>query len=290
MIAATLSRTLRYGIRILFGIAGLLCAAQSPEDTKVDVGGYRLRVHATGVGGLAVVFESGLGEDVATWGDVQPEVAKFTRTFSYDRAGIGQSDPSPRPITKLSMAADLHSLLHAAKVPAPYLLVGHSLGGALVQVFAHAYPAEVAGLVLVDPEDGRLLEKLQARMMPDAWAARQKALDEALPKMPPAVQAEMKAGLKYGDPDDNVLPLPNVPVILLTGTKKNPEFPGNPLEQDLKLELHNELLAKIPGSKHVLVPTSRHYIQNDAPKLVIDAIRDIVSHPTSPAAPALHNK
>jgi pimeloyl-ACP methyl ester carboxylesterase len=65
-------------------------------------------------------------------------------------------------------------------------------------------------------------------------------------------------------------------VVLLTGTLKNPQFPGNPLEQDLKLELHNDLLARIPDSKHVLAPNSRHYIQNDAPDLVIRAIREVV--------------
>ena len=286
MIAATLSRTLSKGILILSGLAGLACMAQPHRDAKVDVGGFRLHVHEAGSGATVVVFESGLGEDVATWKEVQLEVEKFARTFAYDRAGIGESDPSPSPRTMLSMAADLHTLLHAAHLPPPYILVGHSLGGALVQVFAHTYPREVAGLLLVDPEDGRLLEKLHARMSPDEWSARQKALDEAMPKMPLAVQAEMKAGLSHGLRDDEIFPLPNVPVILLTGTKKNPEFPGNPLEQDLKLELHNELLAKIPGSRHVLAPNSRHYIQNDSPQLVIDAIRDIVSHSTLQSGPA----
>jgi pimeloyl-ACP methyl ester carboxylesterase len=185
------------------------------------------------------------------------------------------------------MAADLRSLLQAAKIPSPYILVGHSLGGTLVQVFAHSYPTEVAGLVLVDPESRSLLERLRSRMTAEAWAARQKALDEAMPKKPPAVQAEMKAMMDTGRNADDVFPLPDVPVILLTGTKKNPEFPGNPLEQDLKLELHNELLAKIPGSKHVLAPDSRHYVQNDSPQLVIDAVRDIVTRWTSTARPVI---
>jgi hypothetical protein len=97
----------------------------------------------------------------------------------------------------------------------------------------------------------------------------------------------MKAMMDSGRNADDVFPLPDVPVILLTGTKKNPEFPGNPLEQDLKLEIHNELLAKIPGGKHVLAPDSRHYIQSDSPQLVIDAIHDIVTRWTSKARPEL---
>ena len=67
-----------------------------------------------------------LGEDLATWANVQPHVAPFARTFAYDRPGLGKSDPSPHPRTVQQMAAELHSLLHAAKVAPPYVLVGHS--------------------------------------------------------------------------------------------------------------------------------------------------------------------
>ncbi len=286
MIAANLSRTRLPATLIFLGMVGSLCMAQPQLDKKVDIGGRRLHIAQAGAGAAAVVFESGLGEELATWNDVQPQVARFARTVVYDRAGIGQSDPTSQPTTITTMVADLHSLLHAANIAAPYILVGHSLGGTLVQVFAHTYPAEVAGLVLVDPEGGRLIERLHARMTAADWAARQKALDDAMPNMPPAVVAEMNAGLKNGKAEDDALPLPNVPVVLLTGTKKNPEFPGNPLEQDLKLELHKELLAKLPDGKHVLAPNSRHYIQNDEPQLVINAIHDIVNRWTSNARPA----
>ena len=289
MIAANLSRTLLHATLIFLGVAGSLCMAQPQLDTKVDIGGRRLHIAQSGAGAATVVFESGLGEELATWSDVQPQVARFARTVSYDRAGIGASDPSSQPTTVLGMAADLHALLHAAKIAPPYILVGHSLGGTLVQVFAHAYPAEVAGLVLVDPEAGRLLERLHAHLSAADWDARQKALDEAMGQMPPVVQAEMNALTKNSKTEDEVLPLPKVPVILLSGTKKNPEFPGNPLEQDLKLELHNELLTKIPGAQHVFAPDSRHYIQNDSPQLVIDAIQNVVRRST-PVAGQSANK
>src|ERR1700704_3378123 len=290
MIAATLSRTLRNATRIIFVMAMLLAGAYSQTERKIDIGECRLHIVESGAGSPVVVFESGLGEDVATWADVQSKVASFTHTVAYERAGIGQSDPARRPRTVRAMAADLHSLLRAGKIPAPYILVGHSLGGTLVQLFAHSYPAEVAGLVLVDPEERQLPDRLRAHMTAEQWAAREKALGEALPKMPPAVQAEMNAMMDSGRSAEGVFPFPRVPVILLTGTKKNPEFPGNPLEQDLKLELHNELLKRIPDNRHVLAPDSRHYIQNDSPQLVIDAIHDIVSRWSSKARPELPRK
>ena len=249
--------------------------AQAKQESKVDVGGYKLHLVQAGSGSPTIVFESGMGEDVNTWNDIQPQVAGFARTVSYERAGIGSSDHSPNPISIEQMSNDLHTLLHAARIAPPYVLVGHSLGGAIVQVFAHAYPS-VAGIVMVDPEDGRLLEKLQLRMSPADWASRQRALDEAIPNMPAAAKAEFDATRKSGPALAAAFPLPRVPVVLLTGTLKNPDFPGNPLEQDLKRELHNDLLARIPDSKHVLVRNSRHYIQNDAPDVVIQAIREVV--------------
>jgi len=268
-------------ILITLCLLPLVCLGQTARDEKADVGGYQLRYVQAGSGKPVVVFESGLGEDLSTWNAVQPQVAGFTGTFGYDRAGLGKSDPSPHPRTVEQMATELHALLHATKVLPPYVLVGHSLGGAIVTVFARAYPSEVAGLVLVDPEDGRLDEMLRTHMTPADWAARQKAVAEALPQMPAAVRAELDAYHNSGKAGAEGSPFPKVPVVLLTGTKKSPEFPGNPMEQDLKLQLHQEFLAKTPGSEHVLVPNSRHYIQNDAPGLVIEAIRRVVRHSAS---------
>lgn len=224
-----------------------------------------------------VVFESGMGEDLSTWQKVQPAVAKFSGTFAYDRAGLGKSEPSPHPKSVEAMTSELHALLRAAKIEPPYILVGHSLGGAIIQLYAHTYPAEIAGLVFVDPEDGRLLDKLKAQLPTEQWNARQKTLDAMMPKFSDAQKAELEGSKASGSALSAALPLPDVPVVLLTGTLKDPDFPGNPLEQDLKLALQNEFLANLPHARHVLVPQSRHYIQDDAPDLVIDAIHDVLT-------------
>ncbi len=255
-------------------------------DRSVEVGAVHIHISESGAG-PTVVFESGMGEDTSTWNDVRPAIAEFAHTVAYDRPGLGQSGPTSRPRTVMQMADDLQAVLEAAKIAPPYVLVGHSLGGAIVQVFAHRYPDEVAGLVLVDPEDGRLIQLLHSRMSAADWTARQRAMDEAMPNLPPQVRAELKAADDSGDDVAQAVPLPPVPVVVLTGTKKNPEFPGNPLEQDLKLELHNALVANTPGAHHVLVSNSRHYIQNDAPKVVIEALRELL---TEPAGKRLNTK
>jgi len=127
--------------------------AYPPPGQLVDVGGYRLHIHCTGEGSPTVVIESGWGDMSATWGWVQPEVAKTTRVCTYDRAGMGWSESSPHPRTAREYAKELHTLLEKANVPGPYVLVGHSMGGFTVIVYAHDYTADVSGLVLVDTQD-----------------------------------------------------------------------------------------------------------------------------------------
>jgi pimeloyl-ACP methyl ester carboxylesterase len=119
----------------------------------IDVGGYRLHLNCTGTSSPTVVIESGWGDMSASWGWVQPEVAKTMRVCTYDRAGMGWSEVSPEPRTAREFALELHTLLAKANEPGPYVLVGHSLGGYTMQVYAHDYPAEVSGLVLIDSQD-----------------------------------------------------------------------------------------------------------------------------------------
>lgn len=115
-------------------------------------GNRKLNLYCIGEGSPTVVFEAGQGRTLASWGYVQPLVAKKMRACSYDRAGLGFSDGNTRPSTSANIVDDLHHLLISANIKPPYVLVGHSLGGMTVRLFADKYPAEVVGMVLVDPE------------------------------------------------------------------------------------------------------------------------------------------
>lgn len=117
----------------------------------VSVGSHRLHVYECGAGTPTVVFEAALGASSISWCQVQPEVAKWARTVAYDRAGMGFSDAGPMPRTAQRIADELNSLLEAARIPGPYILVGHSYGGMTARLFAHQHPEKVAGMVLLDP-------------------------------------------------------------------------------------------------------------------------------------------
>lgn len=122
-----------------------------PPGQLVDIGGHRLHIHCQGEGSPTVVTECGHGTFSLAWTLVQEEVARFTRVCSYDRAGLGWSEPSPNARTASNIVEELHALLAQAGIKPPYVLVGHSIGGLFVRVYAHRYPDQVAGLVLDDP-------------------------------------------------------------------------------------------------------------------------------------------
>lgn len=125
-------------------------AITPPPGRLVDVGGHRLHLWCTGDGTPAVILESGLGGSTAGWGFIQPEVAKFTAVCSYDRAGMGYSDPGPTPRTARRMAGELGKLLDHTGMRSPVILVAASVGGFIVRILASERRDRVAGLVLVD--------------------------------------------------------------------------------------------------------------------------------------------
>jgi pimeloyl-ACP methyl ester carboxylesterase len=116
----------------------------------VDVGGHRLYLQCAGSGGPTVVLENGLMERSPSWAWISQAVARDTRVCSYDRAGTGWSEGASAPQDGLQLAAELHTLLARAHEPGPYVLVGHSTGGAYALTFAVRYPSDVAGMVLLD--------------------------------------------------------------------------------------------------------------------------------------------
>jgi pimeloyl-ACP methyl ester carboxylesterase len=111
----------------------------------------KIHVYAQGQGSPAAIFESGIGASSLSWAVVQPQVAAFTRAVSYDRAGLGWSGTSRGSRTVTGMLDELRAALSQAGIPPPYVLVGHSFGGLLARAHAALYPADVVGLVLVDP-------------------------------------------------------------------------------------------------------------------------------------------
>src|SRR2546421_588893 len=232
---------------------------------KIDAGGHALNMLIGGEGTPAVVFEAGFGAGLTSWATIQNSTTAFARTVSYDRAGIGQSEPGPKPRAAKQIAVELHTALQKAGIPPPYVLVGHSFGGIYARVFADMYPKEVAGMVLIDPSQESF----------DDWTkthheAQRAALDEEIAKAPPAVRDESaELSASYAQARAAKVPA-GIPVILLTAMKDD----TMPAEvRKVWVEKHEEWIAKVPGGKHIVVENIRHFIQAEQPQVVLDAIK-----------------
>jgi pimeloyl-ACP methyl ester carboxylesterase len=146
-------------------------AVAVPGDTlytqrgeRISIGSGRLNFYCIGSGSPTVVFDAGFGDWSPAWAAVQPRVGRWTRACAYDRAGYAFSDPAVMPRTSLRIAEELHAALHDASISPPYVLVAHAFGSYNMRVFADRYMQDVAGIVLVDADDGDV--------EPAKWQAR----------------------------------------------------------------------------------------------------------------------
>ena len=122
-----------------------------PLARLYDVGGRQLMLYASGTGGPVVVVLPGAGLTGLGYLNLHEQVSQFATSVLYDRAGTGWSDHAELPRSATEVTDELRSLLRVAGVPAPYVFVGHSLGGIYGRLSAQRFPADVAGLVFLDP-------------------------------------------------------------------------------------------------------------------------------------------
>ncbi|MEE2939307.1 MAG: alpha/beta hydrolase [Planctomycetota bacterium] len=134
----------------------------------IDVGGHGLHVRSAGEGDLPVVFESDEGAWSTHWGRLPEDVSSVTHSIAYDRAGLGWSEPGPPPRDAETVARELHQLLTRIAPGRPVVLVGHGTAAHSLRAYAHRYPFETAGLVLVDPLHDGFIDRLQREQIPTA--------------------------------------------------------------------------------------------------------------------------
>lgn len=288
------------------------------QGRLIDIGGRLMQIDCRGSGTPIVVFEAGLDTmGSLSWSAVHDAVATTTRACAYSRAGIMWSEPRAGKFAPDNVARDLHALLLAAGEHAPFVLVGHSLGGPYIMNFTRLYPRDVAGLVFVDashPDQvGRMTQaagkKMEAGMtlfkvasafswtgIPRLVAANSKnsaipahakhaedayasrSLGSALQELE-SLDATLAAAGQLRQLDDR-------PIVVLTATKPYPAAMLKTMQMTIRQgaqiqavwkDLHNDEASWSHHSRHELVPDATHYIQFDRPDIVITAVKEVVN-------------
>lgn len=210
-------------------------AALPPPGRLVDIGGLCLHLISQGAGSPTVLLEAGLTDCCLTWSLVQPEIARFTRVLSYDRAGLGWSDSSPRPRTSTVIVDELQRLLYTAGISGPFVLVGASLGGIHVRTFANRHPQQVAGMALVDS----VHDSYWRRMSDETYQAmrRSQALElEDLKTLAAMTPARLQKTLKARQPKGGKSPFPPE-VQALIADRQLPETMAGAARELMALEI-----------------------------------------------------
>jgi pimeloyl-ACP methyl ester carboxylesterase len=133
-----------------FNAIALYWYRHPPPGRLYQIDGHTMRMQCMGTGSPTIVLEAGAGNDGLTWAGIQPQLATHTQVCSYDRAGMGWSDPRHGPRDADHVAAELHELLASAHIETPVILLGHSRGGLFIRDYTAHYPSEVAGLSFED--------------------------------------------------------------------------------------------------------------------------------------------
>lgn len=255
----------------------LVACKSKDSDRFTKIQSKQVHLLELGEGKPTVVFVAGFGTDLTTFSTVQKRASEFTKTLSYDRAGIGSSEQIDTERSLTNICNELHTLLQQEDIPSPYILVGHSYGGHMVRFFAHQYPQETAGLILIDatPEwqDQEIKkslsdrEKFQFDSLREVWKAGDALWTPGQRKESEQFQASQEIMQQLKMPND-------IPVTVLTATNLPPsQFSFLQGATDAKVRLHKEWLQDALQMKHIITNKSGHFIHVDEPELVVGEIR-----------------
>ena len=285
-----------------------------PPGQLVDVGGHRLHIYCVGEGSPTVIIDTGTGGWSISYRHLQIEIAQDTRACTFDRAGMGWSDPGPKPRTSQRIVDELHTLLNSARLKPPFLLVGHSFGGYDARIFAARYPDEVAGMVLVEaaheeqwtrlpPE----VKKLLYSSLGHLWVAQVMSRlglirvmgVSAPPELSPELQLAYVATMLNSKTYDTLVaeiesveqsaaqvaangPLGSMPLVVISARNSFDAFrsPGNDIPYEKAnqawMEMQMELVALSADSSHHISETGTHRIHITEPALIVNSVREVL--------------
>ncbi len=249
--------------------------AASCNGERVDIGGRGLWVQVAGEGATTVVFESGNGNDSTAWAGIGPAIRNLSvRTFVYDRAGLGQSDPAPGPYAIENEVNALKRALDTCSIDGPIIVVAHSYGGFFATLLA-SENERVAGIVLVDANVPNYFDDAITAGIVAEYAPQFPGLEEAAPALSrviiPVVQSYPESARRVraaGVSRD----LPVIDIVAERSWRSTPELNA------ALAQAHAAFVAESPAREAVFAEGSGHNVMRDKPEIVIAAITRMIAH------------
>jgi pimeloyl-ACP methyl ester carboxylesterase len=236
------------------------------KEMMVQINDCRLFAKLVGnkTGKPTIVMDAGYGDYSKAWDKVIDELSGMSNVLIYDRAGLGKSEPTNAPRTSREMVKELNQLLKEAKVKPPYILVGHSFGGVNARLYATEFQREVCGIVLIDSTP----ENYRERFLPTMSEEFQRLYNKQF--VHEGNYDEFMESLKQIKDSKTKL---SIPLIVLSAGQKAHYSKAS---QELWNVMQSELLDLSADAEFIIAENSAHYIQNDQPEVVIDAVRRLI--------------
>lgn len=275
-------RVLQNGI-LLIVLSAIPSFSANAACGFINIGNHQLYHCLQGQGSQVVVLEAGMRNDSRSWGSVADSVATFATVLTYDRAGLGQSEPGLRPRTSLQIAKELKNLLDQLAVPSPYLLVGHSAGGWHMRAFVHAYPEKVSGLILVDSPHEAFEAARWALLNETEQEERQALLDASRATLPEPIQQEY-AGIALSRPVYATFRFPSTLPLVVLAAENHTWLPPRTAQaqEEVWWDLQHQLADLSDRGTLVLVEGSGHNMPAERPDAIVETIRALLIPTTLP--------
>ncbi|MBO9539945.1 alpha/beta hydrolase [bacterium] len=243
-----------------------------PHQQTINIGNTKLEFTRSGTGSPTIVLINGSGGPIEGWYRVFTELETLGTVFAYNRPGIGKSSKPTSPQTGEVMVETLRALLHAAELPPPYLLVAHSLGGLVANLFARHYPSDVMGMVLLDATAPADIDVMAACESP-LQRFLKSTLDLVLGKDTHGETTHVRRTVELIDQAPS---FPDLPLLVVTGGKPAMSWLTPKQALEARAEHQRQLASISPRGKQVVAAKSGHFPQLSEPEVVVQAVRDAI--------------
>ena len=264
---------------LMLTITGIVSCNVKAQERKVDFDEYQIHIKETGEGKPTVIIEAGLGSGYDAYDTLQTALSSHTRVVSYDRPGLGESSKSPNPRTLPNYVTELRLLLEKEDIDPPYILVGHSLGGLIVRYYAHKYPSEVAGLVLIDCIPEGWFSYLMSTHSKEEIEALNKVIDPELNNSKGVTRDEWREFQNNCELIKGVQLSKHIPVRVITAVQYGEAQKAlgyHPEDMQIWAQMQANSMSNSTNAKQIITDKSGHSVQEAEPELIIDAIIELL--------------